>query len=944
MDIEAFVQQVLKCESPPLPDDLTLETARILAERLKAEAERYFRIDPNVSLCCSDAIIRVGEAVDDVLIRALGTMARGDALGMQHRGREAWDMFALAGNFYQQGGNEVGWARTRISRLRSCVEMNSVETAFRDAERAREIFLKHQEYEKLIRLDSNVAEVLDSLAEYQAAIEQCQAVLHFMESTDKFDDSKLIVIYYLLGHAYQGLGNLRDALAYYEQSRELMVAHGEKFGIALVDLNIINIAQAQGRHKHALQLIHERIDGLAHNSSLHDDKEMWHLMEGYLFLNRYVDARDLALKVVKQHAADDETQDLALSLMQLAAAEIALGHAEQAFQALAQAEHIFKKLNAIAWLGTVHLHQGQAALREGNLGMARESGQMAAAQFHQNGQQISYLTALVLSTQVEIAAGQIEAALQTAHSIQRLSRELHVPHLRYQAHLMLGRIAEQVGKSEQAVRHYQIATGIMERIQRSLVLTSRAEFMADKQDSVIALVRLNLELERTEAAFATLERAKAQVWLSYLGQLDHLRWLRDDPQTRSLIDELTRLREEHHWYYRSSHDPVFREQQHITMLPAEAAAEASTRERRLSALTEQLYLHSSVEDLAATAVVPVSAIQAHLTAGTALIAYYSDGCQWWAFFLDTQTLEVFQLPEQSAVIENLVDKWQTNVNRSLRTVPGSPEAKMLTDYGVPLMERLYDALLRPFVERLHASQRLIIVPYGALHYLPFHLLHDGESYLIEQREVVVLPTASLMTQQSPRQRRQALALAYNWDGRLHYTRDEASRVVQRFGGQLFCEDQAVQSVLSAPPCQVLHISAHGQYRIDQPDFSYIQLADGPLYTDDLFQHKLPYELVTLSACETGRSRAAAGDELIGLGRGFLFAGAGALIASLWRVDETLTLELMDELYHRLDSGASKAAALREAQLALMRTYPGLHPAFWGAFELIGNADPLTLAD
>jgi CHAT domain-containing protein len=140
---------------------------------------------------------------------------------------------------------------------------------------------------------------------------------------------------------------------------------------------------------------------------------------------------------------------------------------------------------------------------------------------------------------------------------------------------------------------------------------------------------------------------------------------------------------------------------------------------------------------------------------------------------------------------------------------------------------------------------------------------------------------------------------------------------------------------------MLHISAHGQYRIDQPEFSYIQLADGPLYTDDLFQYDLPYELVTLSACETARSRAAAGDELIGLGRGFLFAGAGALIASLWRVEETLTSQLMDVLYQQLDCGASKAAALREAQLALMRANPGLHPAFWGAFELIGNADPLT---
>jgi CHAT domain-containing protein len=144
-----------------------------------------------------------------------------------------------------------------------------------------------------------------------------------------------------------------------------------------------------------------------------------------------------------------------------------------------------------------------------------------------------------------------------------------------------------------------------------------------------------------------------------------------------------------------------------------------------------------------------------------------------------------------------------------------------------------------------------------------------------------------------------------------------------------------------PPSQVLHIAAHGQYRIDQPDFSYIQLGDGQLLTDDLLQFDLSYELVTLSACETGRANVAAGDELIGLGRGFLYAGAGALVASLWRVDDTVTVQWMDKFYGALQSGQSKAAALRFASLNILGEQPGLHPAFWGAFQLIGNAEPLS---
>ena len=944
MDIETFVQQILNCESPPLPDNLTLETARKLADRLKAEAEHYFRIDPNVSLHCSEEIIRVGETVNDAGILALGTMSRGDGLWMHHRGREAWEMFIRAGDLFQQIGDEIGWARTCIGRSLVCVEMNRVEDTLNDAKAAREIFLKHQQYEKLIRLETNVAGVFGLLAEYQATIEQCQVAMQFMESTQQVDDSKLIVIYILMGYAYQGLGHLRGSLTAYEQARALMVANGETFGVVQVDLSIINVAQAQGNNRKALQLIHRTIDQIQHQF-LHDNsREMMHLVQGYLFLNRFNDARNLAHQTIAKHGDNPDNDDLALVLLQSAVAEAALGNFDQAFQDLERAERVYVNLNATARLGTVYLYRAQVALRQGNYAVVREAARAAAMHTQQNKQQVDYLTSLLLFIRVEIADGQFENARLIAYDVQKLARQLHIPHLRYEAHFLLGKTAEHLGLPNRAIRHYQAATAMMERIQRSLVLTSRADFMADKQDSITALVRLNLVLGRVENAFTALERAKAQVWLSYLGQLDHLRWLHDDPQSQSLIEELTQLREEHHWFYNIRHDPVFREQQHITMSTEEAAAEASLRERRLSALTEQLYLHSSVEDLAATTPVPIRGIQEHLPPGTAMIAYYTDGCDWWGFFLDGQTIEARPLPQSGDTIEKLIDKWQSNVNRALRTTPGSADAQMLTDYAVPLMRRLYNTLLQPFAERLDSIERLVIVPYGALHYLPFQLLHDGDQYLIEKTEIAILPTASLITREPPRQQRGALALAYNWDERLHYTAEEANRVVGRFSGQAFCEDQAVEAALSTPPGQILHISAHGQYRIDQPEFSYIQLADGPLYTDDLFQHDLPYELVTLSACETARGRAAAGDELIGLGRGFLFAGAGALIASLWRVEETITSQLMEELYQQLDCGASKAAALRSAQLALMRAYPGLHPAFWGAFELIGNADPLTPVD
>jgi CHAT domain-containing protein len=148
--------------------------------------------------------------------------------------------------------------------------------------------------------------------------------------------------------------------------------------------------------------------------------------------------------------------------------------------------------------------------------------------------------------------------------------------------------------------------------------------------------------------------------------------------------------------------------------------------------------------------------------------------------------------------------------------------------------------------------------------------------------------------------------------------------------------------LEAPPSQILHIAAHGEHRLDQPDLSYIELADGQLYADDLLQQDLSYELVTLSGCETGRAHVAGGDELVGLGRGLLYAGAGALILSLWHVADSSTLALMDRLYRSLQMGKSKAAALREAQVSFLAHDQRIHPAFWGAFQLVGDASPLSV--
>jgi CHAT domain-containing protein len=168
-------------------------------------------------------------------------------------------------------------------------------------------------------------------------------------------------------------------------------------------------------------------------------------------------------------------------------------------------------------------------------------------------------------------------------------------------------------------------------------------------------------------------------------------------------------------------------------------------------------------------------------------------------------------------------------------------------------------------------------------------------------------------------------------------------MVQRlFSGTLHAGESANRAALQTPPTQILHIATHGEHRLDQPDLSYLQLGDGQLYADDTLQQDMSYELVTLSACETGRANVAASDELIGLGRGFLYAGAGALLVSMWQVSDISTLYFMERFYKALHHGSSKGSSLCKAQRYMLKEEAWLHPAFWGAFQLIGDDRPLSI--
>jgi CHAT domain-containing protein len=174
------------------------------------------------------------------------------------------------------------------------------------------------------------------------------------------------------------------------------------------------------------------------------------------------------------------------------------------------------------------------------------------------------------------------------------------------------------------------------------------------------------------------------------------------------------------------------------------------------------------------------------------------------------------------------------------------------------------------------------------------------------------------------------------DSQAPWIESEARSVAQTLpGSRLLLREEATEARLRdwGPDSAYLHIAAHGVFRRDNALFSSVRIGDGSLSLLDFYRIPLAADLVTLSGCGTGLSAIVGGDELIGLIRGLLYAGARSVVASLWDVNDESTSLFMTALYRQIQRGASKSMAVREAMRETRELYP--HPCHWAPFLLMG---------
>jgi tetratricopeptide (TPR) repeat protein len=739
------------------------------------------------------------------------------------------------------------------------------------------------------------------------------------------------------------LGRGKEALAAHEAAAAVFAASGLTLSHATALSNIGEANRQLADYRRSLDAferarrLYDSLDALADEGFLLIDTA-----GAYLELNLYAEALAAYQKAhgVLRHAGMGH--DRARALWGMGSTLIARSELEEAENALAEAAELFEAADNTPLLSGVMLEQAALQEARGDHGTAVATARRALDLVSGKDWSVQRVYAhLRLADLLLPDAAEAESHLLEA---RRLAERLALPHLRYRLNERLGSLRRLQGRDEEARVLLEAAVDEIERLRGTVAHeTMRASFLRDKTTAYEELLKLHLARggeEGSRSAFAIAERAKSRALVDLLtGAVKESPTRADDAVEGRIRDLQSDLNVTYTQMFEGTDDG------HGTPLP-DLRGRAIELEREIS----QLRLRAAATSDFFTPPVAPDNLE-HPPPDVTLVAYHLVGDEIVTFVQGQGGIRVLRNAGSAATIARLVQQLDVQWDRSgagrefavrhtalLERLTQRVLISLYRELIEPL-EPLFKETAVPISERTVASRKLVIVPHGLLHRVPFHALFDGGSYLLERFEISYAPSAkvySLCQNRIPRGFDKALVLGVA-DSSIPAVEEETQAVIKHLpAAELLRDQQATVEALRSkvPGCGLLHLACHGMFRVDNPMFSSLKVGDGWLAASDVIRLDLAGALVTLSACESGRNEVYAGDELIGLTRAFLGAGATTLVASLWLVQDETTAQLMENWYKHLSEGVGRATALRNAQLALKDKYP--HPYYWAPFVLIGQ--------
>jgi CHAT domain-containing protein/Tfp pilus assembly protein PilF len=437
---------------------------------------------------------------------------------------------------------------------------------------------------------------------------------------------------------------------------------------------------------------------------------------------------------------------------------------------------------------------------------------------------------------------------------------------------------------------------------------------------------------------------------------------------------------------------------HTDQQLSQVEAEISELLLRYQEIQEQMRASDPAHATLATAQnLKISEIQSLLDADTVLLEYVlGEDCSY-AWVLTDASVSAIKLPNRNTIETAAHRVYQLMAKRGTNSVTTTTTMVVDRQNDAVRLSRMVIGPLLPLLRH----KRLVIVADGALQYIPFSALPDPDAGytvpLLVQHEISNLPSASVLAELRQRRtgrkqpsylaaiiadpvfdprderlrgastrvppkswnsdlKRSAIDLGYR-DGtrylnRLLYTRNEAKAILAAMPNEkvmLALDFDASRKTVLSPALanyRIVHFATHGILDNRHPELSGLVMSlvnrkgqpeDGFLKLQDIYNMKLPVDLVVLSGCETGIGEQIQGEGLISLTRAFMFAGATRVVASLWSVSDEATAALMGDFYRKMETdGLTPPAALRAAQIQMWKKKRWTSPYYWAAFQIQGE--------
>ena len=773
---------------------------------------------------------------------------------------------------------------------------------------------------------SNIGKIYNDLADWQRALEYYQQALPVFQSLNLVQNQAITLNN--IGIAYGQSGEEQKALDYLQQALPLLRSVGNKNSEAYTLLNLGRFYRRMGQYDKALdydsqaQAIQRETGNRAQSGETLDEIGVTYAADG-----QYEKALDYHRQSLELQRATGNIRREALVLTNLGNAYNALKQPEKAAEQFTSALAIFHFIDDLASGGMALEGLARAEQKRGNLEDARKYIEQSLAQ----------------RETVRSRSGSLELRASYRATIER-AYEFYID-------LLMQQHAKNPAQGLDAE-----ALKASERGRARSLLEQLSEARIDIREGV------DPALIQREADVARVLNAKAQREMQLKARRGN------NEEIATLRRELGSLEDE----YQQVQAAIRKSSPQYSALTQPQPLDLTGIQQQLDADTVLLQ-YALGEERSYVWAVTQNGLQAYVLPKRAEV--------------ETVAREVYD----SLVARSVVKSLETPAQRRTRIAQADVNFQKAA-------ERLGSLILTPANAQL-THKRLVVIADGALQYVPFAALTISTGPyrpLVFDHELVSLPSASAFAVQRQNLKDRPVApksVAVVADpvfstndvrlkggtGAIAVSEPAATRIIEHLQGtakgQLsiprlpFTRWEADQILAVAPAgasfkavdfkasraiatggelskYRYVHFATHGYLDTSRSNLSAIVLSlfdeqgkpqDGFLRAHDIYNLKLPAELVVLSACETGLGKDVTGEGLEGLTRGFMYAGARRVIVSLWNVNDKATAALMQHLYAgMLRSGKTPAAALRAAQIEMLRTRQWQSPYFWAPFVMQGE--------